>query len=144
MPFTNFKTTCQLLLLCLCNSYIIWIEFFAFITCNDILKLKYPAYGFLQHSSCIIIIIFFDRMPFPGGRVIGAENQTASVNNTTSIYMYNNTQLAQSTNSLPTVTDWGLIHLITASVIPLILTLIIVPMCIYMYYRCKRKTWTAG
>lgn len=83
---------------------------------------------------------FFDRMPFPGGTVIGTENQTAAfVTNTTSIYMYNNTQ---STNSLPT--DWGLIQLITASVIPLILTLIIVPMCIYMYYRCKRKTWTAG
>lgn len=140
MPFTNFKTTCQLLLLCLCNSYIIWIEFFAFITCNDIFKLKYPAYCFLQHSSCIIIIIFFDRMPFPGGRVIGAENQTASVNNTTSIYMYNNTQLAQSTNSLPT--DWGFIQLMTASVIPLILTLILVSMCIY--YRCKRKARTAG
>lgn len=85
---------------------------------------------------------FFDRMPFPGGTVIGAENQTASVNNTTSIYMYNNTQLAQSTNSLPTVTDWGLIHLMTASVIPLILTLLLVSMCIY--YRCKRKARTAG
>lgn len=88
---------------------------------------------------------FFDRMPFPGGIVIGTENQTAEfVTNTTPIDMYNNTQYAQSTNSLPTVTDWGLIHLITASVIPLILTLVIVPMCIYMYYRCKRKTWTAG
>lgn len=142
MPFTNFKTTCQLLLLCLCNSYLIWIEFFAFITCNDINKLNYPAYCFLQHS---IIFFSLDRMLFPGGIVIGAENQTAAfVTNTTPIDMYNNTQHAQSTNSLPTVTDWGLIHLITASVIPLILTLIIVPMCIYMYYRCKRKTWTAG
>lgn len=64
MPFTNFKTTCQLLLLCLCNSYIIWIEFFAFITCNDILKLKYPAYCFLQHSSCIIIIFFLTECLF--------------------------------------------------------------------------------
>lgn len=79
-------------------------------------------------------------MPFPGGTVIGAENQTASVNNTTSIYMYNNTQLAQSTNSLPT--DWGFIQLMTASVIPLILTLLLVSMCIY--YRCKRKARTAG
>lgn len=81
-------------------------------------------------------------MLFPGGIVIGTENQTALqfVNNTTSIYMYNNTQLAQSTNSLPT--DWGFIQLMTASVIPLILTLILVSMCIY--YRCKRKARTAG
>lgn len=78
-------------------------------------------------------------MPFPGGTVIGAENQTASVNNTTSIYMYNNTQ---STNSLPT--DWGFIQLMTASVIPLILTLILVSMCIYYMYRRKGKTWKAG
>lgn len=136
MPFTNFKTTCQLLLLCLCNSYLIWIEFFAFITCNDIFKLNYPAYCFLQHS---IIFFSLDRMLFPGGIVIGTENQTALqfVINTTSIYMYNNTQ---STNSLPT--DWGLIQLMTAFVIPLILILILVSMCIY--YRCKGKTWTAG
>lgn len=136
MPFTNFKTTCRLLLLCLCNSYLIWIEFFAFITCNDIFKLNYPAYCFLQHSS---IFFSLDRMLFPGGIVIGTENQTALqfVINTTSIYMYNNTQ---STNSLPT--DWGFIQLMTAFVIPLILILILVSMCIY--YRCKGKTWTAG
>lgn len=78
-------------------------------------------------------------MLFPGGIVIGTENQTALqfVINTTSIYMYNNTQ---STNSLPT--DWGFIQLMTASVIPLILTLLLVSMCIY--YRCKRKARTAG
>lgn len=78
-------------------------------------------------------------MLFPGGIVIGTENQTALqfVINTTSIYMYNNTQ---STNSLPT--DWGLIQLMTAFVIPLILIPILVSMCIY--YRCKGKTWTAG
>lgn len=82
-------------------------------------------------------------MLFPGGTVIGTENQTAAfVTNTTPIDMYNNTQHAQSTNSLPIVTDWGLIHLMTASVIPLILTLILVSMCIY--YRCKRKARTAG
>lgn len=82
-------------------------------------------------------------MLFPGGTVIGTENQTAAfVTNTTPIDMYNNTQHAQSTNSLPIVTDWGLIHLMTASVIPLILTLLLVSMCIY--YRCKRKARTAG
>lgn len=78
-------------------------------------------------------------MPFPGGTVIGTKIQTAFVNNTTSIYMYNNTQ---STNSLPT--DWGLIQLMTASVIPFILTLILVSMCIYYMYRRKGKTWKAG
>lgn len=76
-------------------------------------------------------------MPFPGGTVIGTENQTAFVNNTTSIYMYNNIQI---TNSL--LTDWEVKQLMTAFVIPLILTLILVSMCIY--YRCKGKTWTAG
>lgn len=82
-------------------------------------------------------------MLFPGGIVIGTENQTAAfVTNTTPIDMYNNTQHAQSTNSLPIVTDWGFIQLMTASVIPLILTLILVSMCIY--YRCKRKARTAG
>lgn len=83
-------------------------------------------------------------MPFPGGTVIGTKIQTAFVTNTTPIDMYNNTQHAQSTNSLPIVTDWGLIHLMTASVIPLILTLILVSMCIYYMYRRKGKTWKAG
>lgn len=82
-------------------------------------------------------------MLFPGGIVIGTENQTAAfVTNTTPIDMYNNTQHAQSTNSLPT--DWGFIQLMTASVIPLIRTLILVSMCIYYMYRRKGKTWKAG